>query len=103
MTRQDRTKAGFRPDLSERATAAEAEVKRLTGIEAAAKRAADIYEAEIERLRAYIKRLEDYIEPLDGKYICIRADDCFIDDGMIVASDVLEPAAHEQNASGEVK
>jgi hypothetical protein len=38
---------------------------------------------EIERLRAYI-------QSLDGKTICIRGEgDTFIDDGIIVASDIL--------------
>lgn len=49
---------------------------------------------EIERLRAYIWSL-------DGKHICIRADNgaTFIDDGIIVATDILG-SAHEQSGDG---
>ncbi len=39
--------------------------------------------AEIERLRAFI-------QTLDQRYICIRSDDGFVDDGFIVAADILE-------------
>ncbi len=46
---------------------------------------------QVERLQAEIERLRAYIESLDGKHIGIRADNCFIDDGIVVASDILEP------------
>lgn len=38
----------------------------------------------------YIRTLEKYIEDIDGKTVCIRCDgDTFIDDGIVVASDVV--------------
>lgn len=46
----------------------------------------------IAKLRAENERLRTFILTLDGKTICIRTDgDMFIDDGIIVASDILSP------------
>lgn len=46
-------------------------------------------------MRAEIERLRAYIWSLDGKHVGIRVDNgaTFIDDGIIVASDVCGPAA----------
>ncbi len=41
----------------------EAECKRLQGIEAVAKEAADIYEAEIDHLRALLKAARKHVNP----------------------------------------
>ena len=46
---------------------------------------------KLAALRIERDRLREYIENLDGKYVCIKHEDGFIDDGYIVAADVLEP------------
>ena len=47
--------------------------------------------AELASAKAEIERLRAFIESLDGKHICICADGgtTFIDDGIVVASDIL--------------
>lgn len=53
---------------------------------------------ENESLRADNERLRKYIESLDGKHIGCRTDDgeAFIDEGIIVASDVFAHPASTQ-------
>lgn len=45
--------------------------------------------AALTRADTENERLRAFIESLDGKYICIKADDGFIDDGIIVAADIV--------------
>ena len=57
---------------------------------------------QIEQLQAEVEHLRTYIESLDGKHIGIRADNCFIDDGIVVASDILEPRTMTQRETFEM-
>lgn len=57
------------------------------------------YDQQLADVLAENERLRAFIQSLDGKTICIRCDDgkSFVDDGIIVASDILG-AAYEQSA-----
>ena len=48
-------------------------------------------EPDNEVILARIAHWRQFIENLDGKTICIRQEDGFIDDGIVVASDFLDP------------
>jgi len=53
-------------------------------------------EGKIAKLQAENARLRAYIESLDGKTLCVRGDgDTFIDDGIVVASDIIGPNTHQ--------
>jgi hypothetical protein len=56
---KEKGKAGVQVSMDEDCKLAADEIGRLRGIEDAAKKAADIYEAEIERLREEIEFLTD--------------------------------------------
>lgn len=62
----------------------------------------DLLHNERDDLRDEIERLRSYIWSLDGKHIGISADNgaTFIDDGIIVATDILG-SDHEQKADSD--